>query len=397
LTFVYHFTRFCEAIPITKQDTETIVREFVVRIITQFGVPRRLLTDRGANFTSALIKETCKLLKIRKLQTNSYNPQANGICERMHKLVIDMISHFVRKDARNWDEYVPYAVMAYRDMPHCSTKYSPYYLVLDREMRLPIEDDWRPSVGKNAFPEVDYERHIRTLAERLREANKVAGCQSKLNRDVAKLYYDRQTKLEKFGKGDLVYVHGPTYKKVKTKKFSYKHKWPFEMVERISPFIYKVRLRDGTSAIVHINRLKRSYGQNRNREQEDRFKNVPQEKCTRPEGTPELNAEITSGIRLLDNEDESLSETEEAIIDKPSQRYTHDADWAPRSLYLQLKLQSDKATNGIAYRLRSKGMSRSEPEPENDNVQSSASSDDSRPTPSHSYNLRARSEVTQPK
>ena len=101
LTFTDHFTRYCDAVPIVRQDTETIDREFVFRITTQLGVPRRLLTDRGANFTSALIKETCKLLKIQNLQTSSYNPQANGICERMHKLLIDMISHFVRKDARN--------------------------------------------------------------------------------------------------------------------------------------------------------------------------------------------------------------------------------------------------------------------------------------------------------
>jgi len=114
LTFVDHFTRCCEAIPIARQDTEPIEREFVMRIITQIGVPRKLLTNRGATFTFALIKETCKLLKMQKLQTSSYSPQANGICERMHILLIDMTSHFVRKDARNWDRYVPYAVMAYR-------------------------------------------------------------------------------------------------------------------------------------------------------------------------------------------------------------------------------------------------------------------------------------------
>jgi len=125
LTFIDHFTRFCEPIPIIRQDTETIAREFVTRIITQFDVPKKLLTERGAAFTSALIKETCKLLKIQKLQTSSYNSQANGVCERMHKLLIDMLSHFVRKDAKNWDEYVPYAVMAYRAMPHSTIKYSP--------------------------------------------------------------------------------------------------------------------------------------------------------------------------------------------------------------------------------------------------------------------------------
>ena len=107
LTFVDHFTRFCEAIPIPTQEAEVIAREFVMRIITQFGVPKKLLTDRGAAFTSALMKETCKLLRIQKLQTSSYNAQANGICERMHKLLIDMILHFVNKDARIWDRYVP--------------------------------------------------------------------------------------------------------------------------------------------------------------------------------------------------------------------------------------------------------------------------------------------------
>ena len=116
----------------------------MMRIITQLGVPRKILTDRGANFTSALIEETSRLLKIQKLQTSSYNPQANGICERMHKLLIDMISHFMRKDSRNWDEY---SLMVYRAMPHCSTKYSSYYLVYGREMRLPVEDEWKPSIS----------------------------------------------------------------------------------------------------------------------------------------------------------------------------------------------------------------------------------------------------------
>ena len=107
LTFIDHFTRFCEAIPIARQDTETIAREFVTKIITQFGVPKKLLTDRVTSFTSALIKETCNLLKIQKLQTSSYHPHANGVCERMHKLLIDMLSHFVRKMLRIWMNMFP--------------------------------------------------------------------------------------------------------------------------------------------------------------------------------------------------------------------------------------------------------------------------------------------------
>jgi len=65
LTFVDHFTWFCEAIPIVRQDTKTIAREFVTRIITKFGVPKKLLTDRGATFTSALNKRRVSYLRYR--------------------------------------------------------------------------------------------------------------------------------------------------------------------------------------------------------------------------------------------------------------------------------------------------------------------------------------------
>jgi hypothetical protein len=59
---------------------------------------------------------------------------------------------------------VPYAVMAYRAMPHCSTKYPPYYLVFCREMRLPIEDVWKPRLVDDRVKESGYEEHVRTLA-----------------------------------------------------------------------------------------------------------------------------------------------------------------------------------------------------------------------------------------
>jgi transposase InsO family protein len=81
LTIVDHFTRFCEAITIPTPEAEVIAREFLMRVITLFGVPKKLLTDRGAAFVSVLMKEVCKLLKIQKLQTSSYHAQANGICE----------------------------------------------------------------------------------------------------------------------------------------------------------------------------------------------------------------------------------------------------------------------------------------------------------------------------
>lgn len=97
-----------------------------------------------------------------------------------------MLSHFVRKDSKNWDEYVPYAIIAFRAMPHCSNKYSPCCLVFGRDMPLPTEDDWKPQVTRKDSGEDEYEEHVKMLAVRLHVANKVTGQQSKLSHETAK-------------------------------------------------------------------------------------------------------------------------------------------------------------------------------------------------------------------
>jgi hypothetical protein len=76
-------------------------------------------------------------------------------------------------------------------------------------MRHPIEDEWKPYSRDNSLEDDEYERLVRMLAERLRKANKTAGQQSKLSRETAKRYYDRQAKLEQFRKGDFVYIRDP--------------------------------------------------------------------------------------------------------------------------------------------------------------------------------------------
>jgi hypothetical protein len=70
--------------------------------------------------------------------------------------------------------------------------------VYGRDLRLPIEGDWRPRELINESEDIDYDKHMRTLAQRLHEANKVAGQQSKLSHETAKRYYDRQATREQF-------------------------------------------------------------------------------------------------------------------------------------------------------------------------------------------------------
>ncbi|KAG5870343.1 hypothetical protein JTB14_038039 [Gonioctena quinquepunctata] len=64
LTFPDYFTKFVEAISLPDQKANTIARAFVENITVRHGSSERILTDREANFTSSLFKETCKVLGI---------------------------------------------------------------------------------------------------------------------------------------------------------------------------------------------------------------------------------------------------------------------------------------------------------------------------------------------
>jgi transposase InsO family protein len=75
------------AVPIPQQDAETIAREFVANIVLKMGAPGQVLTDSGANFLSDLFKNTCRLLKIKKLQTTAFRPESNGSLERSHRVL----------------------------------------------------------------------------------------------------------------------------------------------------------------------------------------------------------------------------------------------------------------------------------------------------------------------
>ena len=109
LTFVDHFTRYCFAIPLPEQTAERVAYELVHKIILQYGAPQYLLSDQGTQFLSKVIQETCRLMKIKKLQTTAFHPQSNGICERFHRTLINLMSYFVNKEAQNWDKCLPYA------------------------------------------------------------------------------------------------------------------------------------------------------------------------------------------------------------------------------------------------------------------------------------------------
>ena len=91
LVFQDHFTKHIMAYVTPDQTAKTVIKFLYQGYISIFRTLARLLSNIGMNFMSSIIGEMCKLLGMKKLQTMSYHPQMNGLVERSHQNIMQMI------------------------------------------------------------------------------------------------------------------------------------------------------------------------------------------------------------------------------------------------------------------------------------------------------------------
>ena len=65
LVFQDHFTKHMLVYVTPDQTVKTVTKFLYGGYISIFGAPARLLSDRGASFTSSIIEELCKILGIK--------------------------------------------------------------------------------------------------------------------------------------------------------------------------------------------------------------------------------------------------------------------------------------------------------------------------------------------
>ena len=90
LVFQEHFTKHMLAYVTPDQTAKTIAKFLYEGYTSIFGAPARLLSDRGASFTSNLTEELCKILGVKGLQPMPYHPQTNRLVERP-QMIMPMI------------------------------------------------------------------------------------------------------------------------------------------------------------------------------------------------------------------------------------------------------------------------------------------------------------------
>ena len=115
LTLVDCASRYPEAIPMKGIDTIECAEE-LVNIFSRIGIPQEILSDRGSQFVSDLMREISRLLSVRQLQTTPYHAQCNGLVERWNGTLRRMIQKMAAEKPSDWDWYIPALLFSYREV-----------------------------------------------------------------------------------------------------------------------------------------------------------------------------------------------------------------------------------------------------------------------------------------
>ena len=144
LVVVDSFTKWVEIVPLTTATSLTTITALRV-MYGRWGIPRQLVSDNGAQFTSSEFKEFCEKNGVTHIRTTPYHPKTNGLAERM----VQTFKQRFRASSNNKDIQVRLQnfLLSYRNTPHTSTNRSPAEMFIGRRLAT-VLDHIRPDVKR---------------------------------------------------------------------------------------------------------------------------------------------------------------------------------------------------------------------------------------------------------
>nr|ABA98118.1 retrotransposon protein, putative, Ty3-gypsy subclass [Oryza sativa Japonica Group] len=249
LTKVAHF------IPVkTTYSGSRLAELYMARIVCLHGVPKKIVSDRGSQFTSNFWKKLQEEMGSKLNFSTAYHPQTDGQTERVNQILEDMLRACALDFGGSWDKNLPYAEFSYNNSYQASLQMAPYEALYGRKCRTPLLWDQtgeRQVFGTDILREA--EEKVKVIQERLRVA------QSR-----HKSYADNRRRDLSFEEGDYVYLRVTPLRGVHrfhTKgKLAPRFVGPYKIVSRRGEVAYQLELPQslaGVHNVFHVSQLKK--------------------------------------------------------------------------------------------------------------------------------------------
>ncbi|GJU88382.1 reverse transcriptase domain-containing protein [Tanacetum coccineum] len=235
-------------------STERLARIYIDKIIARHEVPVSIISDRDRRFTSRCWQTVQKALGTRLDMSTTYHPQTDGQSERTIQTLEVMLRTCVIDFGGSWDVHLPLVEFSYNNSYHLSIRCAPFEALYGRKCRSHVL--WA-EIGESSLigPELVQETidKVVLIKEKLKAA-----------KDRQKSYADNRRKPLEFEVGDRVMLKVSYWKGVirfgKKGKLTPRYVGPFEILERVGPVAYRLRLPEELSGIhdtFHVSNLKK--------------------------------------------------------------------------------------------------------------------------------------------
>lgn len=239
------------------KDTMTapqLARIFFDRVVSQHGLPKVIISDRGSKFTGTFWKELFKLCGTKLAFSTAFHPQTDGQSERANRTLGEMLRAYVNYRHDDWDTHLPTVEFAYNNSNNPTTGFTPFYLNYGQHPNTPLTLVNERIVSANPS--------VTEFVEQLKEAYDTARGNVSTAQATQKKHVDARRRHIEFKVGDRVLLSTADLKLATqgtSKKLQPKFTGPFKITAKVGANAYTLELPRQLSKMhptVNVSRLR---------------------------------------------------------------------------------------------------------------------------------------------
>jgi hypothetical protein len=194
------------------------------RVFCKYGVPERIISDRGTQFTSKVMKAVYESLDIKPAYSTAYHPQSDGASERANQWLETYLRSYCNRSQSDWAGLLAHAELAHNTRQHSATKKTPFELLYGYQPRWPhhIKAETRVPLATE---------HLTHLVEARKEAQAAIKLAEE---DMLQQQKQHGETGPGWKPGDQVWLEGKNLKtQYPSAKLGPKRYGPFEILQRV--------------------------------------------------------------------------------------------------------------------------------------------------------------------